>query len=103
MSIRIPTDRETLRFIAAVQVKTADVAAAYARSGKDLFRLATPAIKQATATISRLQKRHAAGDLTHTSDDEQALRDYSRWLVEAWHRLHGTEVPKTTWIRDEAR
>ena len=100
MSVAIPTDRETLKFIAAVQAKTAEVAAAYAKEGKNLFERATPAIKAATARISELQRRHAAGDLTHTPADEQALKDFSRWLVEAWHRLKGTEIPKTTWIRE---
>ena len=98
--VAIPSDTEMRKFVTAVQSQTAKVTAAYIRSGRDIMDLATPVIKQAIVTIAGLQKRYAGGDFVHTAKEEEALKAYSQWLVEAWHNLHGTEIPKTTWIRE---
>ena len=98
--VMIPTDPETRKFIAAVQAQTAKVQDAYKRGGRDLMSRATPQVLDAVKTIAVMQRRHGRGDLTHTTAEEDALKVYSQWLVEAWHRLHGTEVPETTWIKD---
>jgi len=94
------TTRDMLQFIAAVQAKTAEVTLAYAKQGRDLLSLASPAIQKAVAAIAEMQKRHAVGDYVHTAEELQALKDYSTWLVEAWHRLQGTETPPATWINE---
>jgi 2-methylisocitrate lyase-like PEP mutase family enzyme len=95
-----PTPPNMLQFIEAVQAKTAEVTLAYTQHGRDLMSLASPAIRDAVSAIAEMQKRHARGDYVHTEKELQALKDYSKWLVEAWHRLRGTETPATTWINE---
>ena len=99
--VQIPSDPETRRFVSAVQAKMGQVAAAYEDRGRNLVELATPAVRQSIVSVSVLQRRWRSGDYTHTRKDEEALKVLSKWLVEAWHRLHGTEVPKATWIKGE--
>lgn len=99
--IGIPSDAEMRRFVLAVQSKVADVSLAYERKGKKLMRLATPAVKAAVSDVATLQKRWQRGEFVHTRREEESLKVVSKWLVEAWHRLHGTEIPGVTWIRDE--
>lgn len=99
--VQIPSDPETQRFVRAVQSKVAQVSVAYERKGRSLVSCATPAVRRAIAMVAALQKRWQAGDYTHSRQEEEALKTLSKWLVEAWHRLHGTEVPPTSWIRDD--